>query len=610
MLEEIKVNDEYDILVTKQDHFGKGLVKVKNMFIFIKDALPEEVCKIEITNVKKTYANARIKKMIKASTNRTEPKCPYYNICGGCHIMHQKYQNQLQFKEQKVKELLEKFTGLKNVNLYPVVGKNQFYYRNKVVFHGEKGKLGFYQEKTNRLVPIKNCVITDKKLNKIYHSIQNFLSKHSNNILNHLMLRKTSLEETLVVLEGNIDLEELLPYLESVTTIYLNNKLVKGKKFIEEDIFGIRFKIYPSSFFQVNYEMMLILYRIVMNFYQDKEYDKVLDLYCGTGTIGMLVASFVEQVIGVERESSSIVSANLCKEVNHITNITFIEGKVEDKIDTFQEVDSIIVDPPRSGLDHHTLDTILELNPQTITYISCDPVTLARDLKILLEDYDVLEVHPVDMFPNTYHVENVVFLERKKKRTFKNYTILVNKSHPYKEIDFNGMSLVKTTNIEGKEIFVEEITYSHYLAFKDALKKLEIEVSIISGYRSLEEQKKEVDKLKDINLEEKDLYEKVAPVGCSEHHTGLALDIIISTKKEYQKRPIKYCAKENFQMKENKYQILAQICSDYGFILRYPKEKVAITGYAYDPCHFRYVGRKIAKVIMENHITLEEYLEK
>lgn len=412
MLDEILVNDEYEVLITKQDHFGNGLVKVKNMFVFVKDALPGELCKIKITNVRKTFANAVIKEIIKISPNRVEPKCPYYTICGGCHIMHEEYQNQLQFKEQKVRELLEKFTGLKKAKIYPIIGKNQFHYRNKVIFHGEGKHLGFYQEKTNSLVPIEACIITDEELNKIYHNVQEFLLSNSENTVHSIMLRKTSLGQTLVALEGNIKIEDLLPYLKSISTIYINNKLVKGESFIEEDILGIHFKIYPSSFFQVNYEMMLVLYQIVMNFYQQKEYNKILDLYCGTGTIGMLVANYVKKVIGVEKEHFSIVSANLCKEVNHIKNITFIEGKVEDKIDDFQDIDSIIVDPPRSGLDNHTIDTILSLNPKTITYISCDPVTLARDLKILLETYDLLEVHPVDMFPNTYHVENVVFLEK------------------------------------------------------------------------------------------------------------------------------------------------------------------------------------------------------
>lgn len=412
MLKEILVNDEYEVFIIKQDHFGNGLGKVKNMLVFVKNALPDEICKIKITDVKKRFANAMVKKVIKASFNRVEPKCPYYTICGGCHIMHEEYQSQLQFKEQKVRELLEKFTGLKEVNIYPIIGKKQFYYRNKVIFHGIEKQLGFYQEKTNSLVPIETCMITDKELNQIYHDIQKFLLDHPKNAISNLLLRKTSLGQTLIALEGTIKIEELLTCLESVSTIYLNNQLIKGQSFIEEEILGIYFKIYPTSFFQVNYDMMLVMYQLVINFYQDRQYHKVLDLYCGTGTIGMLVSRFVEQVIGVEKEHSSIISANLCKEVNHIPNITFIEGKVEDKIDDFQDIDSIIVDPPRSGLDKHTIDTIRNLNPETITYISCDPATLARDLKILLEDYHVLEVHPIDMFPNTYHVENVVFLKR------------------------------------------------------------------------------------------------------------------------------------------------------------------------------------------------------
>lgn len=410
MLEQLKANDEYEVTILKQDHFGKGLAKINNMFVFVEGALPGEVCKIKITDVKKNFAIAKIKEMITPSQDRVTPDCPYYSICGGCHIMHQEYSKQLEFKEQKVKELFEKFTGLSNANIYPIVGKNPFYYRNKVIFHGENRLLGFYQEKTHKLVPIKTCIITNQKLNEIYHKIQKFLVDNQNQVIDYVMLRVTSLNEVLVVIEGKVDEKKILPYLEDTSTIYLNNKLIKGKEYIEEEISDIKFKIYPNSFFQVNYDMMLVLYRIVMNFYKDKDYYKVLDLYCGTGTIGMLISNYVEQVIGVEQESSSIRSANLCKKVNGISNISFVEGKVEDRIDAFKDVDSIIVDPPRSGLDHHTLETILNLSPQTITYISCDPVTLARDLKILLENYNVLEVHPVDMFPNTYHVECVCVL--------------------------------------------------------------------------------------------------------------------------------------------------------------------------------------------------------
>lgn len=605
----LKVNDEYEVTILKQDHFGKGLAKIDDMFVFVKGALPGDRCIIEITSVKKSFATAKIKEIITVSKNRVEPDCPYYNICGGCHIMHESYSKQLEFKENKVRELLQRITGLKEVKICPIVGKNPFYYRNKVIFHGDNNNLGFYQEKTNTLVPIGICITTDERLNGIYHKILSFLSENEKEIIEHLMLRVTSLNETLVTVDGKVNKEKLLSYLDDVSTIYINNNLIKGKEYIEEEIFGIKFKIYPSSFFQVNYEMMLVLYGIVMNFYKDKNYYKILDLYCGTGTIGMLVSNYAKQVVGVEKESSSIVSANLCKEINGISNISFIEGKVEDKIDTFKDVDSIIVDPPRSGLDNHSLDIILKLAPKTITYISCDPATLARDLKVLLEDYEILEVHPVDMFPNTYHVENVVFLERKKEHEFNNYTVLVNKNHTYQESDFEGIVFIKTTDIEGNEVLVEEVTYSHYLAFKDSLNQLGIEVSITSGYRSLEEQRKTIQELKNVYQDEEKLYEKVAPVGTSEHHTGLALDITISNKKQFEERLDKYYSEEELEVREKKYEIMAKICSDYGFILRYPKDKVDITGYSYEPWHFRYVGKKIAKIIMDKHITLEEYLE-
>lgn len=608
MLEEVKVNDVYEVVILKQDHFGRGIVKVKNIFVFVIGALPQEICKIEITNVKKTFAIAKIKEMIKPSIFRVEPECPYYDICGGCHIMHQEYSKQLTFKEEKVRELLQKFTGLKDINMFPIVGLHPFYYRNKVVLHGKNHQLGFYQEKTNRLVPIKKCLITEQKINMVYSEIEKFLIDNPKDEIKHLMIRSTSLNEFLVVIEGKISKEKIIPYLETVSTIYLNNKLVKGNPYIEEEILGIVFKIYPDSFFQVNYDMMLVLYRIVLNYYQNKEYDKVLDLYCGTGTIGMLVSNSVKEVIGVEKEPSSIKSANLCKELNEISNIRFIKGKVEDKIDSFQDIDSIIVDPPRSGLDNHTLEIIVKLHPQSITYISCDPVTLSRDLKTLLDYYDLQEVHPVDMFPNTYHVETIVFLERKKERTFKNYAILVNKDHVYNEKDFDGMVLVATQNIKGNKIFVEKITYSHYLEFKNALKELGIEVSIMNGYRSLEEQSDSIQKISNNAEDQEKSHQKLVSVGTSEHHTGLALDIIILDRENDLKKHTQYDKEENIDI--SKYEIMAKICSDYGFILRYPKDKVGVTGYRYEPWHFRYVGRKIAKIIMNNHITLEEYFGK
>lgn len=406
-------SDVYDVAILKQDHFGNGIAKINDKLVFVDKALPGDVCKIKISKEKKKYANGIIVEILEESPFRIEVKCPYYNICGGCHIMHENYQEQLRFKENKVEELVNKFTGLTNINYYPIIGKNNFYYRNKVIFHGKNKELGFYKEKTNDLVSIKECLITNKCLNDIYLKIQLFLRNYPNNDIKKLMLRNTSLNEILVVLEGNVNKKLILAYLDNATVVYLNNELIKGNNFVMEEILGIKFMIYPSSFFQVNYDMMLSLYGTVIDFYKKNNYSNILDLYCGCGTIGMLVSKYVKSVIGVEVEASSIRSANICKKLNNITNINFIEGKVEDKIDLFKDIDSIIVDPPRSGLDIHTIDIIMKLNPSSIIYVSCDPVTLARDLNLLKEKYDILEVHPVDMFPNTYHVECVCVLKLK-----------------------------------------------------------------------------------------------------------------------------------------------------------------------------------------------------
>lgn len=408
----IKEKNEYEVIISKQDHFGKGIINIDGMFVFIDDAIPGDKCKIIVNDIKKKFANAEIKEMLFPSKDRVTPKCPYFEICGGCHIMHQEYSKQLEFKQNKVKELLERFTNLTEINIYPILSGNCFNYRNKIVLHGNGKELGFYKEKTHEIVPIEECIITNKKINDIYRKVQSFLNYNKDSFINYIMFRITSLNEVMIVVEGQIDTSKFLSYLKDVNTIYINDKLIKGNFYILEDIDGIKFKIYPKSFFQVNYDMMLSLYKLVMDFYKDKNYYKVLDLYCGTGTIGMLVSNYVNQVIGVEIEKSSIESALECKRLNKIDNIEFICDKVESKIDTFKDVDSIIVDPPRSGLDKYTVDNILKILPKTLTYISCDPVTLARDLKILTEKYNILEVHPVDMFPNTYHVECVVLLYR------------------------------------------------------------------------------------------------------------------------------------------------------------------------------------------------------
>lgn len=412
-----KMKDIYEVTIEKQDHFGSGISKINGKFVFVKGALPKEKVKIEVTNVKKKFMNAKIKEIEEKSPDRKIAECPYCEQCGGCQIMEQDYQSQLKFKEEKVRELFKKFAKVEDLKIQSIHFGKEFYYRNKAVFHGKSKSLGFYQEKTNDLISVHECILVEEDINRVYQKINNYLNFNKKDYLDSLIIRKTSLGEIIVILQGKIEnSKQFISELEklSICSIFLNHQKIYGKEFITEQIFDFKFHILKNAFFQVNYKMMKELYQLVINYYMKRENDRVLDLYCGTGTIGMLVAPYVKEVIGIEVVKDSILSANQNKDLNQVSNISFVEGKVEDKIELFQEIDSIIIDPPRSGLDSKTIQSILEINPESIVYISCDPVTLTRDLKIMLKKYNLIETHLVDMFPNTYHIECVCVLNRRK----------------------------------------------------------------------------------------------------------------------------------------------------------------------------------------------------
>lgn len=399
------------VTVSKLDHFGRGISFVDNKICFIENALPGEECEVEITNEKKNYYEAKLVNYLTKSSDRLDVSCPYYDKCGGCQLMHYNYSKQLEYKKNKVVELLERFAGIKDIKVNDVISSNSINYRNKITLHGVGNKIGLYQEKTNDLIKIDNCLITSNIINDVIKRLNDYFD--SNEEINSIVIKVTSLNEVMIIIKGNIDKDRFISNYSDINSIYLNNDLIYGKKSITEVINDLYFEVYPDSFFQINYNNMKEMYNKVINFYKENSGLNVLDLYCGTGTIGMLIAKYCNSVIGVEVNSDAIKSANLCKDKNNISNISFYLGKVEDKIDDFKDIDSIVVDPPRSGLDNHTIDTIIKLNPKSMIYISCDPVTLARDLNILKESYDIKEITPIDMFPNTYHCESVCILELK-----------------------------------------------------------------------------------------------------------------------------------------------------------------------------------------------------
>ena len=396
------------VKIERLDDFGRGIAKINDKLCFISNALPLEECEIEIINNKKNYSEGQVTNLIKESNYRTMPLCPYYETCGGCHLMHYDRQSELIYKEEKLHDIVKKFDKLDKINLKDIVYGNEYYYRNKITLHKDNKKLGLYKEKTNEVIEIDECLITSKLINDIIPRLK------SVNGIEEVIIKSTSLNETMLVITGKVDIDSLKKDFNDITSIYVNNKLISGKEYIEEKINDLFFYVYPNSFFQVNYEMMKTMYNKVIDFYKENTDLNVLDLYCGTGTIGMLVSKYCKSVIGVEVNNDAINSANKCKEVNNIKNIEFYLGKVEDKIDDFKNIDSIIIDPPRSGLDKHTISSILKINPNSIIYISCDPITLARDLEILKDNYDIITITPIDMFPNTYHIESITILKNKK----------------------------------------------------------------------------------------------------------------------------------------------------------------------------------------------------
>ena len=399
------------VKITDLDNFGRGITRVNDKICFVDKALQMEICEIEIINEKKNYIEATAN-ILEESKYRILPICPYYQKCGGCHLMHYDRQSELIYKEEKVYNLIKKIGKLDNVRIKDIAYNNELFYRNKLTLHINKNKIGLYEEKTHNIISINECLITKKEINDIYLKLKEYL-KNNKSDLEEVIIRNTTLNETMLSLKGKIDKDSFLKSFSDVTSIYLNNKLISDKKYIEEKINDLVFEIYPTSFFQVNYDMMKVMYNKVIDYYKDHKDLNVLDLYCGTGTIGMLISKYCMSVIGVEVNKEAINSANRCKDKNNIKNIEFYLGKVEDKIDMFSDVDSIVVDPPRAGLDKHSIETILKINPTSIIYISCDPATLARDLCVLKDTYNIKEINPLDMFPNTYHVENVCILERR-----------------------------------------------------------------------------------------------------------------------------------------------------------------------------------------------------
>lgn len=395
-----------EVEIIALNHQGLGIAKVDGKVVFVENALVGEIVLIKIVKEKKNYSLAKVIKYIKISDKRYNYNCCNYLECGGCNIGHLNYLDQLEFKKNKVIDIFRKYNNLEiNPHIYKT---DSFNYRNKVVMHIKDGKLGFCKKSSNDIVEVDNCLIASKDINGVLKIIRMFdLSRVS-----RVMIRSTY-KDIMVVINGKIDELTLIEKLDFVSSIYVDDKLIYGKDKIIEKLGDYLFYISKDSFFQVNSKQALNLYNKILDFAALKKTDRILDLYCGTGTIGIFLAKYSYSVLGIEVNKDAVKDANMNKLLNKVNNIDFIleDSSYIAKIDDFFDV--ILVDPPRSGLDSKTLNNLKLRKTPKIIYVSCDPMTLSRDIKLLEDVYKVDKIALFDMFANDYHVESLVLLSLK-----------------------------------------------------------------------------------------------------------------------------------------------------------------------------------------------------
>ncbi len=420
------------IKIEKLVYGGKGIGRINNKVYFIPFVLSDEIVEIKVIKEKKKFAEALPLKIIKSSSERIEPKCQYFSICGGCDYQHTNYQNQLEIKKEIFKELMERIGKIKIEKVDIISSQNQFNYRNRVQFKIKGNKIGFYKKESNEIVDIKECILLKDNLSDLPQKLKNilpimkfspikihFFSSTGNEVLMKIIFPKK-------VKELPFDLKQIKNQLKIDVVgvgLYFRNK--KGflerfklyrKEFVVEEVEKYKYRISMDSFFQVNIYQHKNLINLIENELKNQKYEKIADLYCGVGLLTFPASEFCRRCIGIEISKSAIRDANFNKKLNNRSNIDFYNLDIKNSINLLlqEKPEVIIVDPPRTGLEKEFLENVNKFkNLQKIIYISCNPSTLARDLSKLKDfGFKIKEIKLIDMFPQTYHIESFVVLEK------------------------------------------------------------------------------------------------------------------------------------------------------------------------------------------------------
>lgn len=448
-------NDDIDVVFEDLTHDGAGVAKVNGYPIFVPNTLPGEKAKIRVVKANKGYGFGRLIELYEASEHRVEVPVEENYKYGGCQLQHISYAGQLEFKENQVKQVMKRIGKLEDATIHPIIGMdNPLNYRNKAqVPVGKRGGnliAGFYKPRTHEIVDTNESIVQDPAVNEAIKVVKEICSElgidpyneiHHRGVLRHIMARYAkSTGELMVVLitrstsllHKNKIVEEILKRLPNVKSIVhnINNqktnvimgektKVLWGNEVIYDYIGDVKFAISAVSFYQVNPDQTKVLYDKALEYAALTGEETVIDAYCGIGTISLFLAQKAKSVLGVEMIPQAIEDARRNAELNEVENVKFSIGEAETFIPLWYEqgnrADVIVVDPPRKGCDEALLKTIIEMAPKKMVYISCNPATLARDLRILEDGgYQTEELQPVDMFPMTTHVEVVAKLTLKK----------------------------------------------------------------------------------------------------------------------------------------------------------------------------------------------------
>jgi 23S rRNA (uracil1939-C5)-methyltransferase len=454
MVAALRVGQQVELKIDGYGHDGEGVGRFRNFTVFVPDLLKGEQALVKITEVKKNFARGVIRKINRTAPGRIKPACMIARDCGGCQLQHLKYEAQLQMKRQRVIDAVERIGGLKEVTVHPVLGMaDPWHYRNKAQYplgiENIAVVIGFYKKGTHQIVPVKECLLQPSPVNRLTNKIRELVEKNhiaiydeqtGTGLLRHVLLRYGfHTGEMMVVFVTNgaqflageklaRELVMLFPEIKSVVQninesrdnviLGAETKVLWGKETIVDRIGKLKFKISAQSFFQVNPVQTEVLYQKAVEYAGLTGEEIVLDAYSGVGSLSLFLAQNAKKVFGIEVVAEAVKNANESAAFNEIYNVQFLMGTVEKVLPQLvkggTEFQAAVVDPPRSGCEESVFKAMAASKIKRIVYVSCNPSTMARDLKIVEGlGYKTVEIQPVDMFPQTYHVECVARVEKK-----------------------------------------------------------------------------------------------------------------------------------------------------------------------------------------------------